>query len=294
MSDAVQKTLQARAYAKVNIGFAVTGVRGSMHTVDSVMRSVDIFDEVKILLRNDGMLNVACDKKIVGENSAKKAAEIFFEAFSDIKFSGLDIEIKKGIPFGAGLGGSSADAAAVLVMLSKMYGKAISVDVMLKLGSDTPFMCEGGAMRVKGIGEELEKLDLPDAKMLVVVPGLSVLSKDAYLKYDKIGGENADIDKLVAALKHDDFEGISRFLKNGLYKAAREISPDFADFADKTQEAVLPFSAKNEAALSMTGSGSGMLILCKNERTKTSLASEISKFAQVFDAGFVEKSIEIV
>ena len=111
-----------KSYAKVNLALNVTGCAGGYHLLDSVVASVDICDTVRAKPRKDALVNVYMrgmgSEGIPPEgNNAVRAAEAFVRAFGT---KGADIQIDKDIPIGAGLGGSSADAAGVLNALAKV------------------------------------------------------------------------------------------------------------------------------------------------------------------------------
>ncbi len=148
----------AKAYGKINLTFYITGRReDGYHTVNSLMQSIDLCDILHITLRETvGVTVTADDPTLSGpENIAYKAAERFY-AMSGIA-GGADIYIEKHIPVKGGLGGGSADAAAVLGVLNEAYGCPIDKQALfecaLSLGADVPFCLQGGTVAVKGIGE---------------------------------------------------------------------------------------------------------------------------------------------
>jgi 4-diphosphocytidyl-2-C-methyl-D-erythritol kinase len=93
------------------------------------------------------------------------------------------IHVHKGIPHGAGLGGGSADAAAVLVAVD-----APDVDVAAKLGADVPFCLRGGAARMRGVGDVLEPADLPPLAVVIVTPPFGCATAAVYAAWDALGG----------------------------------------------------------------------------------------------------------
>ncbi|MCL2637532.1 MAG: 4-(cytidine 5'-diphospho)-2-C-methyl-D-erythritol kinase, partial [Oscillospiraceae bacterium] len=120
------------------------------------------------------------------DNTAHKAAVLFLHK-SGIK-KHIEINIDKKIPFMAGLGGSSADAAAVLLALNKLFGGLFTLAELMKLGaeigSDVPFCIHGGFALCKGRGTEIaEVLPLPDCVFVIIKPDFSCSSKEAYALY---------------------------------------------------------------------------------------------------------------
>lgn len=138
-------SVRIKAYAKINLTLFVCGKKDGYHALDSLVASVNLFDAITIKKRKDRLVSIAMhgmgSESIPFEkNNAAKAAELFVEKFGTC---GADITVYKNIPMGAGLGGSSADAAGVLNGLAKLY----KIDDMaaLKLiadqtGSDTRYM----------------------------------------------------------------------------------------------------------------------------------------------------------
>ncbi len=155
------RPITVTANAKINLTLDITGKReDGYHLIDTVMQSVSLCDTIKVA--SSKKLTVVCNDKSINEqeNLAYKAAEIFFSETGCA--GGCRIYIKKRIPKAAGLGGGSADAAAVLVALDKLYKTNLTkerlCELALRLGADVPFFIEGGTVRAEGIGEKLTPL----------------------------------------------------------------------------------------------------------------------------------------
>ena len=136
--------LSAKAFAKLNLYLDVIAKReDGFHDIDSVMQSVSLYDEIRISEKTgEGVVINYQDPKFNREDDIiLKACELFFD-YSGWR-SGLNISIIKNIPTVAGLGGFSADVAAVLRMLNVISGKNYPTKLMLRLcanlGSDVPF-----------------------------------------------------------------------------------------------------------------------------------------------------------
>lgn len=154
-------SVTAHANAKINLTLGVLGKReDGYHLVDTIMQSVSLFDTVTVA-ESEKLVVKFGNKTIDSEDSISyKAALLFFE---DTKISkGAKIHIKNRIPTGSGMGGGSADAAAVLLSLDRLYKTQLPTEKLeeigLKLGADVPFFIRGGAMRAEGIGEKLTPL----------------------------------------------------------------------------------------------------------------------------------------
>lgn len=187
-------TLYEGAFAKLNLTLDVLGKRADgYHDLQSVMQTISIRDDVEIDVGTGKPWRLLCSAEGIPtdeRNLAWKAAKIYCDAMGKDP-EGLEIRIVKRIPVGAGLGGGSADAAAVLRALNRHYGEALSVLALAELGaqvgSDVPFCVVGGTAMVEGRGERLRKLpDLPDCIFVVCKPDFSVSTPELYEKIDTV------------------------------------------------------------------------------------------------------------
>lgn len=178
------------ANAKLNLYLDITGVRpDGYHLIESVMQSVDLGDFLTI--KHGDEIRVRCSDPLIPENEGNichKAARLFFEELGAHDL-GAEIFIEKRIPHGAGLGGGSADAAAVLIGLNRLYGGAVSeqrlTTVGAKVGADVVFCMVGGTKICKGIGDELHDIEpFPERAFLAVMPDFRCDTKAAYARYD--------------------------------------------------------------------------------------------------------------
>ena len=186
-------TLYEGAFAKVNLTLDVLGKRpDGYHDLKSVMQSISIRDDIEIDVDTGKPWVLHCDKAGIptdSRNLAWKAAEVYYDQMK-LKTTGLEIRITKRIPTEAGLGGGSADAAAVLRALNRHYGNPLSVMALAELGSlvgsDVPFCTLCGTAMVEGRGERLRKLpDIPDCCFVVCKPDFSSSTPELYKKIDE-------------------------------------------------------------------------------------------------------------
>ena len=178
--------LTINANAKINLYLEITGtLENGYHALSMIMQSISLCDT--LTLEPADALCVHCPGVPQEQNSAFRAGQLFFEA------AGLDggahIEIFKRIPSQAGLGGGSADAAAVLLGLSELYGHPLSLGelarIAVRIGADVPFFLKGGCQQCQGIGEVLAPLGNALAPhYLVIQPEGGVSTPAAYRKYD--------------------------------------------------------------------------------------------------------------
>lgn len=186
-------TLREFAFAKINLTLDVLGKReDGYHDLKSVMQTVSIRDVIEIDLETEKPWKLICDKDDIPtdeRNLAWKAAKLFFETTKKDP-NGIEIRITKRIPSQAGMGGGSADAAAVLRALNTHYNAPFSILALAELGgqigSDVPFCVLGGTAMVEGRGERLRKLpDMPDCFMVVCKPDFSCSTAELYAELDK-------------------------------------------------------------------------------------------------------------
>jgi len=199
--------LRIKAYAKINLSLKILGRRADgFHELDSIMQSVSLADIVHLELIPSGIelatnnLKLPIDRK----NIAYQAAALFFSALNSelrtqyteprTQNKGVKIYIEKNIPLAAGLAGGSADGAAVLFGLNKLYGSPFArtrlMDLGAQIGSDVPFCILGGNCTVKGRGELVTRNPLHVSRSYVLVtPEVEVSTKWAYEAFDKISND---------------------------------------------------------------------------------------------------------
>ena len=180
--------MKLKANAKINLTLDVLGKRDDgYHLIDSVFQSISLCDIVTV--NKSDVITVNCTNSTISDRSniAYKAAQKFFEYVGAI--GGAQITIEKHISLAAGLGGGSADAAAVIVALDKLYKTNLSqqklCEIGLSVGADVPFCIVGGTARVGGIGEKMNILpDMPDCAILIIKHGEKLSTADMYRQVD--------------------------------------------------------------------------------------------------------------
>ena len=187
-------TLYEGAFAKLNLTLDVLGKReDGYHDLQSVMQGISIRDDIEIDIGTGKPWKLLCTVEDIPtdeNNLAWKAAKVYCDTLHKDP-EGLEIRINKRIPSGAGLGGGSADAAAVLRALNRHYGEPLSVMALAELGaeigSDVPFCVLCGTAMVEGRGERLRKLpDMPDCVFVICKPDFSVSTPELYQKIDTV------------------------------------------------------------------------------------------------------------
>ncbi len=242
-----------KAYAKINLSLHIKGTRDDgYHLLDSVFVPINIYDEIVVKKAETITLQSNADIPLDENNTAYKAASVFAKEYNT---GAARIEINKRIPTMAGLGGGSADAAAVLMAMNEIYGVGASAKELAKLGesigADVPFFLSEGASRVQGIGNMVEPIDMNiKLHMLILKPYESLNTKVVYNKYDFYPTkESGDSEKLIQALEKGNLRDVCNNVQNDLEKPAISICSEIRE--------CLHFLDENEAVASgMTGSGS--------------------------------------
>ena len=216
-------TLYEPAYAKVNLTLDVLGKRADgYHDLKSVMQTLSLRDDIEIDVGTGKPWVLRCDKEGIPcdeRNLAWKAAKLYCDTMKKDP-DGLEIRITKRIPSEAGLGGGSADAAAVLRALNDHYGNPLSILALAELGaqvgSDVPFCVVGGTVMCEGRGERLRKLpDMPDCIFVVVKPDFSISTPELYRKIDeKVIAHRPDHNAMESALLAGDLSKVAQNLCN--------------------------------------------------------------------------------
>ena len=216
-------SIREKAYAKLNISLDVTERRGDgFHDMCMVMQTVSICDELELRPTDAGRIQVKSNFSFIPgdeRNLAAKAALGFFEAVGK-QGQGLQITLQKSIPVGAGMAGGSADAAAVLRALNRLYGAPLTPDgletLAARVGSDVPFCVRGGTALATGRGEKLEALpSLPACKFVVCKPDFSISTPELFRKLDQTGLRcHPDTAGILAALRDGELEPVARRMYN--------------------------------------------------------------------------------
>lgn len=249
-----------KAYAKLNISLDVSNRRADgYHDMIMVMQTVSLCDELTLAKNDSGAVRAGANLPFIPgdeRNLAVKATLLYLERIGETG-QGLYIDLRKNTPVGAGMGGGSADAAAVLRGLNRMYENRLSREELLDLagqtGSDVPFCLVGGTMLARGRGELLSELPpMPQCLYVICKPGFSVSTPELFKKFDQIHKH-----------RHPDTAGLVKALEDGdLPQVCRRMYNVFEDVNDRRmrtvaaiKSALLDFGALGAV---MTGTGSAV------------------------------------
>lgn len=216
-------TVYEGAFAKLNLTLDVLDKRpDGYHDIKSVMQAISLRDDVQIDIDTGKPWCLECTDPAIPcdeKNLAWKAAEVYLNATGK-KVDGLRIHITKRIPSQAGLGGGSADAAAVLRALNKHFDSPLSILALAELGasvgSDVPFCVLCGTAMAEGRGERLRKLpDMPDCVFVICKPDFSVSTPELYQKIDGTAiAKRPDQQSMESALLAGDLGKVAENLCN--------------------------------------------------------------------------------
>lgn len=267
----MQNSVKLRAYAKLNLLHLVIGKRnGGFHEVWSVLQNVSLHDVLRIKKTRDCGIKVTWQPKDVftreRDNLCYKAAKVFFQ-FTKVQ-TGVRISVLKRIPVGGGMGGGSADAAATLFGLCKLFdvklsGRTLS-DLSETLGSDVPFFLKGGTAQAKGRGEAVEPFPaLPSVFFLVIFPGFSHSTKQVYGRVTWTHLTPPDeakkmVKRMDGLVKTKNLSGLGACFHNDLQKCAGRKK----NFVDRIGTKLMQAGG---LGASMTGSGSCVFGMFENE-----------------------------
>lgn len=223
-----------RTFAKVNYALEVLGVRpDGYHELSTVFQSISLNDEVEIERVGRGFeLVVEPEGTETGPpegNTIYRAHKLLAEIAGDEL--PVRVRLRKRIPTGAGLGGGSSDAAAMLVGLNEIFGLGLSEtelkEVGLKIGADVPFCIGGGTALGRGVGEVLSTLPAPPPHYLVVAkPAAGAGTARIYRAYDERPGESKpSVVPVVEALRAGDLGALAKGLGNDLARVTKGLVP---------------------------------------------------------------------
>lgn len=216
--------IQLKALGKINLGLDVLGKReNGYHDVRMIMQTVYLYDEVTLEKRQEPGITVSTNLIYLPTdktNIAYRAAKILLDEFGERR--GVAIHLKKHIPVAAGMAGGSADAAAVLFGMNRMFGWKLSEKELMErgvtLGADVPYCIMRGTALAEGIGEKLTRLPaMPKCHLLIAKPPISVSTKLVYEKLDALAiVDHPDIDGIIEGLKDRDLIRVAGSMGNVL------------------------------------------------------------------------------
>lgn len=270
--------MKLKANAKINLLLDITGIkRNGYHSLFTIMQSVSLGDTVTVEKTDGEEITVSCDVAGVPTDSSNivyKCADKFFQYAGITENKGVHIHIEKKAPFGAGMGGGSADGAAVLVALNKLFGtnyhERVLCRIGVKVGADIPFCIVGGTALCLDTGAIVAPLqDIDGYHIVIVKPECSVSTKEAYGAVDALTN-----------MKHPKNEEMLELISDGEINSALKLCANVFeqafDIAGRVD--IKDICNKNGAVAScMTGSGSAVYGIFENEADAQKSVDELKK-----------------
>ncbi len=272
-----------KAPAKINLAINVLSKRpDGYHDIDIVSLPLMLHDSIEITEYPSkcGTFVTSDDTSLLCDES-----NLVYIAYREMKKEfnfacSFRIHIYKRIPLEAGLGGGSADAAAVIKGLVKLKKLKIDDDKLIeiakKIGSDVPYCLFNTPSRIKGMGEDVKPISVKKKYHVLLIKPLQGLStKDVYELSDNIPCERQDISLLEKALKDGDDSGVEKYMINGLQPAAIKLLPEIETIIEKLK-------AENLRMIMMSGSGSTVFALSDDGKTLEKIAKKFDDDYDVF------------
>ena len=266
-----------QAHAKINWSLSVCGERpDGYHELDMLMQSIELSDELtferarRLTLEVDGQHLPGGDRNLV-----IRAANALNEALG--KRMGARITLKKHIPARAGLGGGSADCAAALLALNRLWNLRLPMHTLqqigLQLGADVPFCLQAGLCRAQGVGEILTPLpDAPGIPLVMLTPGGGLSTPAVFRAWGQCGcpATPVDIPALARALSDGDLTQAQRLASNDLEAPAIALMPEIGEWIER-------FRALGADFVRMSGSGSTVFAAFRDEEKARAAAAQIPR-----------------
>ncbi len=266
-----------KAYAKLNLSLdVIKKLPSGYHEIDFVMQEIKLYDVIKLKKVDKGIRLISsigiCPTK---ENLAYKAAEVIIKKFKLKK--GVEITIEKNIPVGAGLGGGSSDAAALIKGMKKLFNIKMSEEEMVEtaamIGMDVPFFILGGTVHATGRGEKIKGIEpLPkDVYFVLAKPNFNISTRDAYnnLDYEKISKERKTA-QMLKAIKEQNIEKIAENMHNDFECSICKKYPIISEIKEKM--------IKNKALNAlMSGSGPTVFGITREEAVAENIQDSLKK-----------------
>ena len=254
------REVRLRAFAKVNFALDVLGLRvDGYHDIATVMQSISLSDEVEIEHIADGFEFTFEPEGAQLGPPERNTAYVAWNSLQRLTGVALParVRLRKRIPVGAGLGGGSADAAAVLVGLNELFGLGLQADelreVAARVGADVPFCISGGTALGEGVGEILTPLPEPPAHHLVLgKPARSADTSEVYRAYDATKARSArSVELVTLALRSGVISDLASALGNDLTAVTAGFVPEVTALKQE-------LLASGALGASMSGSGTAV------------------------------------
>jgi 4-diphosphocytidyl-2-C-methyl-D-erythritol kinase len=270
-------SLTIHAPAKINLFLALAPRRADgFHPVETIYQAVasDFTDTIELTTQDAGisLTSDASEVPTDATNLCWRAAALLLDK-TGVK-RGVQINLRKRIPVGAGLGGGSSDAAAVLAGLNELWQLSLSPVALAayaaELGSDVPFFLSGGTAIGRGRGEELTALAIPQYWFVIAWPGIHLSTAAVYRAWDETPSHgNGTLEEMLASLNNGDPVRGAASLRNDLDTVACRLCPACAQL----KQTLLDLGCL--AAL-ISGSGAAVFGIAKDQAQAHNIAAALA------------------
>ena len=264
------ESLELRAHAKVNLVLEVTGTRDDgYHEIDTILQTISLHDTVTLRPDGGGALTVA---GVHASGVPTDAANLALRARDALGlvtgrfFERVAIHIEKRIPAAGGLGGGSADAAAVLRGLQRLYPEILEAELLAAaaaIGSDEPALVLGGTVRARGRGERVESLPpLPEHGVLLFLPGETIPEKTArmFRALDVLPWDSGSVAGAWPATARNEFRAADVY--NSFERVAFDLFPGLSVLWERLE-------AKLQQPVRLAGAGPTLFWVGRAQETRS-------------------------
>jgi 4-diphosphocytidyl-2-C-methyl-D-erythritol kinase len=256
------------APAKVNLFIDVLERRpDGYHNLDAVNVSVDLFDEIDLTLDDSGIHEVECDWPQVPSDEGNHLIKAANEILRGTRW-GVSMKLRKRIPVGAGLGGGTSDAAALVRYLARVFNLSERglLTKAASIGSDVPYSLLGGPARVRGRGELVDRLlDLPMLRLVLLDPGVPHETRSIYGRMaPSLERPHPPVDPFIEAWRTSDFGLVGARMFNAFQETVFGMQPRLEELRDVLLE-------QGCLGACLTGTGSHLVGLLSPEGRGPSL-----------------------
>ncbi|HKL47855.1 MAG TPA: 4-(cytidine 5'-diphospho)-2-C-methyl-D-erythritol kinase [Candidatus Izemoplasmatales bacterium] len=255
--------IEKKAYAKINLFLNVLNKRrDGYHNLEMVNAKIDLYDEIHIkkCQVSTGIIIKSNDMFLSSQDNIILQCARYMQDRYNIHY-GMEIKIKKKIPYGAGLGGNSSDAAEVIRGISEVAELKLPEetlnDIAQMFGADIPYCLSNEVAYVTQTGEDVKPIpnQLKGKSILLIHPKKHILTADVFKHADKKGYKVKDINPLLSAIEKNDYGSIKNSLYNSLEEIVVEMDDAMRDFKSNLIQDI------GDSGLVMTGSGSTFIKL---------------------------------
>lgn len=269
--------IKEKAYAKINLFLNVLKRRlDGYHDMEMVMAPLKLHDVLKFERIREDKVEIVSNVEITKdekENIIYKVASFIKSEFG-IK-EGVRIHIEKNIPIAGGLAGGSADCAATIRGMNRLFKLGMDLNKMANLGvgfgADVPFCVYNKLAIVRGIGEKIQFINTKfKAHVLLLNPNVPVITKTVFDNLDSNDFDQKNYASLVEALKNKDFDTVVNNLFNLMEPTTFKLAPVVKDLKDELQDLGLK-------GVLMSGSGATVFVIGRNKKLLETTVSQVNK-----------------